>query len=640
MKQQERLGASKPEEERYRLLVEAVTDYAIYMLDADGIVSSWNPGALRFKGYTADEIIGQHFSRFYGAEDRARGLPELALRTAREEGRFESEGWRMRKDGSRFWAHVIIDPVTTPAGAVIGFAKITRDLTERREAENALLQSQEQFRLLVQGVTDYAIYMLDAQGHVSSWNAGAQRIKGYTPEEIIGTHFSHFYIDADRDTGEPQRALETAMREGRFEKEGQRRRKDGTIFTAHVVIDPIRDPEGRLIGFAKVTRDITERKAQQHALEEAREALFQSQKMDAVGQLTGGVAHDFNNLLMAILGSLELAKKRLPDDSQLHRLIDNAVQGAKRGSTLTQRMLSFARRQALDPKPLDLPELVRTMLELLERSIGPSITIETRFPMRMTAVQADQNQLEMALVNLVVNARDAMPGGGAITITAQEQKVEAGMVAGLKAGKYVRLSIQDQGEGMDSETLARAIEPFFTTKGVGKGTGLGLPMVHGMAGQIGGAFVLYSRKGHGTEAVLWMPLATAQAASATSAEAAQGGSRKALTVLAVDDDTLVLFNTIAMLEDLGHTAIEARSGREALAILQQRKVDLVITDQAMPQMTGVQLIQDIRAQWPDMPVILATGYAELPGGVGEGLPRLSKPFDEAALAAIIARSVT
>jgi len=637
--QQERLVASPTEERRYRLLVEAVTDYAIYMLDADGIVSSWNPGARRFKGYVADEIIGQHFSRFYSEEDRARGLPEKALRTARDEGRFEAEGWRMRKDGSRFWAHVIIDPVTTPEGAVIGFAKITRDLTERREAEAALLQSQEQFRLLVQGVTDYAIYMLDAQGHVSSWNAGAQRIKGYAPEEIIGSHFSRFYSDADREAGEPQRALETAMREGRFEKEGLRRRKDGTTFTAHVVIDCIRDPEGRLIGFAKITRDITERKVQAQALEEAREALFQSQKMDAVGQLTGGVAHDFNNLLMAVLGSLELAKKRLPDDPQLHRLIDNAVQGAKRGASLTQRMLSFARRQSLDPQPLNLHDLVRNMLELLERSIGPTITIETRFPMRMTAVQADQNQLEMALVNLVVNARDAMPGGGGVIITAQEQKVEAGIVQGLKAGKYVRLSVQDQGEGMDEETLARAIEPFFTTKGVGKGTGLGLPMVHGMAGQIGGAFALYSRKGHGTEAVLWLPLATAQAVSAAAGEDVQGGTRKALTVLAVDDDTLVLFNTVAMLEDLGHTAIEARSGREALAILQQQKVDLVITDQAMPQMTGVQLVQSIRAQWPDLPIILATGYAELPGGQGEDLPRLSKPFDEAALAAAIARNL-
>ena len=640
MKQQERFLASQSEEGRYRLLVEAVTDYAIYMLDADGIVSSWNPGARRFKGYAAEEIIGQHFSRFYSAEDRAAGLPERALRIAREEGRFENEGWRIRKDGSRFWAHVIIDPVFQPSGALIGFAKITRDLTERRAAEAALRQSQEQFRLLVQSVTDYAIYMLDPEGRVSSWNAGAQRIKGYAPEEIIGRHFSQFYTEADREAGEPRRALETALREGRFEKEGLRQRKDGSIFTAHVVIDPIRDSEGRLVGFAKVTRDISERKAQQQALEQAREALFQSQKMDAVGQLTGGVAHDFNNLLMAILGSLELAKKRLPDDPQLHRLIDNAVQGARRGSTLTQRMLSFARRQALNPKPLDLPELVRAMLELLERSIGPAISIETRFPMKLAAVQADQNQLEMALLNLVVNARDAMPGGGSIRITAEDMALEAGAVPGLKPGRYVRLSVRDQGEGMDEETLARAIEPFFTTKGVGKGTGLGLPMVHGMAGQIGGGFELKSKKGEGTEAVLWLPQAAAGAARADAAPgAAVAGGAAPLTVLAVDDDALVLFNTTAMLEDLGHTAIEARSGREALEILRKTRVDLVVTDQAMPQMTGVQLAETIRAEWPGMPVILATGYADLPGGTGKELPKLSKPFDEATLAAAIAKSV-
>ncbi len=637
--QQERAIASQSEEERYRLLVEAVTDYAIYMLDEKGVVASWNPGARRFKGYTPDEIIGQHFSRFYTPEDRATNLPERALRMAREEGKFEAEGWRVRKDGTRFWAHVIIDPVIAPSGQVIGFAKITRDLTERRQAEAALRQSQEQFRLLVQGVTDYAIYMLDANGHVSSWNAGAQRIKGYTPEEIIGRHFSQFYTDEDRAAGEPQRALDTAMRDGRFEKEGVRRRKDGTTFTAHVVIDVIRDGEGRHIGFAKITRDISERKAQQQALETAREALFQSQKMDAVGQLTGGVAHDFNNLLMAILGSLELARKRLPNDPQLNRLIDNAMQGARRGTTLTQRMLSFARRQALDPKPVDLPDLVRAMLELLERSIGPSITIQTRFPMRLAPVQADQNQLEMALVNLVVNARDAMPHGGGIIITAEEQKVEDGAVPGLRANRYVRLSVQDQGEGMDAATLAHAIEPFFTTKGVGKGTGLGLPMVHGMAGQIGGGFELKSRKGEGTEAVLWLPLASGTALGEGGGDAVPGGAQRPLTVLAVDDDTLVLFNTIAMLEDLGHTVIEARSAREALDVLRKTQVDLVVTDHAMPQMTGAQLANTIKAQWPGVPVILATGYAELPGGAGEGLPRLSKPFDEAALAAIIARTM-
>ena len=629
-----------PAEGRNRPLAEAATDYAICMLDPAGIVSSWNPGAHRFKGYAPAEIIGQHFSRFHTEEDRAAGLAEHALRIARDQGKFESEGWRVRKDGSRFWAHVIIEPVRDAAGEVLGYVTITRDLTERREAEASLRASQEQFRILVQGVTDYAIYMLDPEGKVSSWNPGAQRIKGYAPQEIIGQHFSRFYTEADRAAGVPQKALETARREGRFEKEGLRVRKDGSTFTAHVIIDPIRDDAGSLIGFAKVTRDISEKRAQQVELEQAREALFQSQKMDAVGQLTGGIAHDFNNLLMAILSSLELAKKRLPDDPQLLRLIDNAVQGARRGSTLTQRMLSFARRQALEPKALDLGELVGNMLELLERSIGPSISIDTRLPMRLAQVEADQNQLEMALVNLMVNARDAMPAGGAIHITAAEADVKAGHDIGLSPGSYVRLSIRDEGEGMDAETLARAIEPFFTTKGVGKGTGLGLPMVHGMAEQIGGRFELRSEKGKGTEAVLWLPFASSSAnENMAEKQAAESARARALTVLAVDDDALVLFNTTAMLEDLGHTVIEARSGKEALDVLRSRKIDMVVTDQAMPQMTGAQLAEAIQAEWPKLPVILATGYAELPGGQGKNLPKLSKPFDERALASAIAQNV-
>ena len=637
--QQDRFSAFQGDEGRYRLLVEAVTGYAITMLDANGIVSSWNPGARRFKGYAPEEIIGQHFSRFYTEEDRAAGLPERALRIARQEGKFENEGWQVRQDGTRFWAHVTIDPVLKPNGEIIGFATVARDLTERREAEMQLRASQEQFRILVQGVTDYAIFMLDPEGMVSSWNAGARHIKGYNAEEIIGQHFSRFYTPADREAGEPQKALETARREGRFEKEGQRVRKDGSVFTAHVVIDPIRDDKGTLIGFAKVTRDVSERKAQQAELEKAREALFQSQKMDAVGQLTGGIAHDFNNLLMAILGSLELAKKRLPDDPNLKRLIDNAVQGAKRGSTLTQRMLAFARRQALDPRPLELSDLVHNMLELLERSIGPSISIETRIPMRLKPVQADQNQLEMALINLIVNARDAMPAGGAIHIEAAEEEVKTGHGTGLLPGSYVRLSIRDEGEGMDAATLARAVEPFFTTKGVGKGTGLGLPMVHGMAEQIGGRFALKSEAGRGTEAVLWLPVAQGAARDAVVERPPEAVKPYALKVLAVDDDALVLFNTTAMLEDLGHIAIEARSGKEALDILRKQKIDLVVTDQAMPQMTGAQLADAIRAEWPNLPVILATGYAELPGGQGKDLPKLSKPFDERALADAIAQNV-
>jgi PAS domain S-box-containing protein len=240
------------EDERYRLLVEAVTD-AIYMLDPTGIVSSWNPGAKRIKGYLPNEIIGQHFSRFYTEKDRKNGLPERALRTARLEGKFESEGWRVRKDGGWFWAAVVIDPIWSPSGELLAYAKITRDLTERKDAERQLKLSEEQFRLLVQGVVDYAIYMIDTEGNVTNWNLGAQRIKGYAPGEIIGRHFSQFYTDEDRATGLPRRALETADREAKFESEGWRVRKDGNRFWAHVVMDPLRDETGTLLGFAKIT---------------------------------------------------------------------------------------------------------------------------------------------------------------------------------------------------------------------------------------------------------------------------------------------------------------------------------------------------------------------------------------------------
>ena len=623
--------------ERYRLLVESVTDYAIYMLDPQGTVISWNPGARRFKGYEDHEIIGQSFSRFYTEEDRAAGLPERALRMAAEEGRFEKEGWRVRKDGTRFWAHVVIDPILNPAtGRVLGYAKVTRDLTERRQADEALRRSEEKFRVLVQGVTDYAIYMLDADGIVTNWNLGAERIKGYAPDEIIGQHFSLFYTPEDRESGEPQKALQAAIDNGSLEKEGWRVRKNGEIFWASVVIDPIHDDAGEVIGFAKVTRDLTERRKVQAELDAAREALFQSQKIEALGQLTGGVAHDFNNLLTAVLGSLELVRRQIGDERQLN-LIDNAIKGASRGISLTQRMLSFARKQELELQPVAVEVLVAEMGDLLQRSLGPLIRIETDFPADLAMAAADPNQLETAVLNLAVNARDAMPEGGVLRIGARNESIARGHRSGLPDGDYIRLSVADNGSGMDAKTLAQATEPFFTTKGVGKGTGLGLSMVHGMAEQLGGRLQLHSRPGDGTTVEIWLPVAAAAAAAEpvqlpveVKTEVAE--APRPLTVLAVDDDALVLMNTTALLEDLGHRVIEASSAREALAILQgDDEIDLLITDHAMPQMTGAQLITEVAARWPELPVILATGYADLPAGARAGVLRLNKPFWQADL---------
>jgi PAS domain S-box-containing protein len=635
----ERFEASKSNEGRFRMLVDAVTDYAIYMLDPDGTITSWNPGARRFKGYEEAEIIGENFSRFYTEEDRKAGLPQRALETAAREGKFENEGWRVRKDGTKFWALAIIDPIRDSAGGLIGFAKITRDLTERRQAEKTLRESQEQFRLLVQGVTDYAIFMLSREGCVSSWNAGAERIKGYAPEEIIGQHFSRFYTEEDRQAGVPQQALEAATRDGRVEKEGWRVRKDGTQFFAHVIIDAIYQPDGSLLGFAKITRDITERKNTARALEEAREALIQSQKMEAIGHLTGGIAHDFNNLLMAIQGSLELLQRRLPaSDPKIALLIDNAVQGTRRGAALTQRMLAFARRQELRLTSVDVREVVQRMTNLLQSSLGPSVQVETDFPPELPKVTADANQLELALLNLAINGRDAMPKGGTITIAAREQAD----VPGLETGDYLCLSVTDTGTGMDEETLRRAMEPFFTTKGVGKGTGLGLPMVHGMAEQSGGKLLLKSQVRKGTAAELYLPVAPAETvvpAQDTETQVTSPLSKK-LAILTVDDDPLVALNTSALLEELGHTVYSAPSALHALDILhRETKIDLMITDQLMPGMTGSELASRIRAENSHMPIILATGYAELAPGEGQGLPRLAKPFGQRELAEAIARAV-
>ena len=373
--------------------------------------------------------------------------------------------------------------------------------------------------------------------------------------------------------------------------------------------------------------------------EEALAQLFEAQKLDTIGQLTGGVAHDFNNLLMAALGSLNLLKKRLPPEERFMRLLDNAIQAAERGAALTQRLLAFARRQELKPKAVDIVGLIDNVEDLLQRAVGPAVKIHKDLPTFLPPVMVDANQLELALLNLFVNARDAMAGGGIITINAIEDLVTAGAVGrpGLQPGRYLRIRVADNGIGMDDETRAKATEPFFTTKGLGKGTGLGLSMVHGLAAQSGGTLHLTSKMNEGTSVSLWLPVA--EKASAVMQmeeprdEAENVANQASLRILVVDDDALVSMGTIALLEDLGHHVLEANSGSRALDMLSAgERIDLVITDHAMPSMTGAELARRIFSTFPDLRVILASGYAELPDEARPmDLPRLTKPFTQEQL---------
>lgn len=400
------------------------------------------------------------------------------------------------------------------------------------------------------------------------------------------------------------------------------------------------EPDGK--NFVAVGRDLSDAKAREAELEIAQEALRQSQKMEAIGQLTGGVAHDFNNLLMAITSSLALLRKRLPDDPAMLRLVDNAQQGAERGAALTQRMLAFARRQDLSPERVKVSALLEGMKDLAQRTLGPAWPLDFRFPADLPPIHADSTQIEMALLNLLVNARDASPDGGTIIVEADTKTTESGdQVKELKAGSYVRLSVIDRGMGMDAATLARATEPFFTTKGVGKGTGLGLSMIHGLARQLEGTFTLHSVSGEGTTATLWLPVYEDYSEALEEAAAPVAIVGRQLNILAVDDDPLILMNTAALLEDLGHQVWEAESGARALEMVRTNPdFDLLITDQAMPNLTGVQLATQLQSVHPNLPIILATGYGEVPTDSGLQLIKLGKPFSQGDLEAAVNRAMS
>jgi PAS domain S-box-containing protein len=613
----------------FRLLVQSIVDYAIYMLDPQGVVTSWNAGAERIKGFQTEEIVGKHFSTFYTGEDRQAGMPVRVLEIARTEGKFEGDGWRVRKDGSRFWASVVIDRINDEHGDLIGFAKITRDMTDKRDAQQALLEAERRFRLLVQGVTDYAIYMLDPDGRVTNWNAGAERIKGYTPDEIVGGHFSTFYTPEDLDAGVPKRALETARETGRYEAEGWRVRKDGTRFWASVVIDAIRDDNGELIGFAKITRDMTEKRETQLRLEESREQLFRSQKMEALGQLTGGLAHDFNNLLTAILGAADLANRNIENPDKVKRMLDGIRSSAQRGASLTKQLLAFARAQPLEMHQIELVEFLAEVTMLVRPSLRTDIELVTEISDQLWRIDADPGALELAILNLAFNARDAMKDGGKLRISAENVTL-AGQPEGLK-GEHVALRVSDTGIGMAQDTQERIFEPFFTTKSFGEGTGLGLSQVFGFAKQIGGAVTVDSKLGKGATFTLYLPTSHGELTSQARRNAAMLGR-----VLVVEDDAFVAELAAGMLNELGFEAIVAHSAKEALDRLTAGdKPKLIFSDIVMPGgISGLELACKVRDRFPELPILLTTGYSEQVAGT-HGFPVLHKPYELDSLAGAV-----
>ena len=498
------------------------------------------------------------------------------------------------------------------------------------ESSESSLSIERRCQLLVDAVSSYAICMLTPEGIVASWNAGAQRFKGYAAGEIIGRHFSCFYTEEDRLDGLPLQSLEAAAAEGRYEKEGWRVRKDGQRFWAHVIVDPIRDNSGALLGFAKITRDITDRRAAAEALEQARAGLFQSQKMEAIGKLAGGIAHDFNNLLTVIVNSLDLLAREVGSPGGA-RLLDSAQNAAGRGATLTHQLLAFARQQPLRPDNYNLNSLIGGVEAILRRTCNDGVAFEFRLAPRLRSVYLDAPQFEAALLNIVVNAREAMPDGGRLDIATDNVTLdERNRVGSLPAGFYVKLTVADSGCGMNGEVMRHAFEPFFTTRQVGKGSGMGLSQVYGFVTQSGGEVMLESEPGNGTTVSLYLP-AQAGTGDEAAGEVAEPLPKKD-KVLIVEDEPDVLDIAVELFRSMGYEVVTAGNGLDAIDILKRaRDIDVLFTDVVMPKgMHGIELARFTQKLCPGVKVILASGYP-LPALTAQhgdlaGLAFVSKPY--------------
>ncbi|HEX8239736.1 MAG TPA: PAS domain S-box protein [Allosphingosinicella sp.] len=628
-------------------------------VDLDGRFTLVNDRFCEIAGRSREELLSLNLLEITHPDDRPANVPKFE-RAVRDGTPYSHEKRYVRPDGSIVWVNNSVSVIRRPSGEPYGVLAVSIDVTERRTAEAAVHENEARLRALTDNLPGGMVYQVSTGRNGSERrflfvSQSCEKLTGYPAESILADATVAYGMIDPADAPSLAATEAAAIAEVRqFDVQCRFRRADGAIRWSRIISAPRTQSDGSLV-WDGIMIDVTDQKRAEEMLRDlnetleqrvaeraedlalAQEALRQAQKMEAMGQLTGGVAHDFNNLLTPIIGSLDLLHRKALGGEREQRLVEGALQSAERAKTLVQRLLAFARRQPLQAGPVDLAELVRGMVELVASTSGPRIRIETRMDPALPYARADANQLEMAILNLAVNARDAMPGGGVLTIAAAAETVAAGQVAGLAPGRYVRLTVADSGVGMDEATLARAVEPFFSTKGVGRGTGLGLSMVHGLAAQLGGALTLDSRRGEGTVAGLWLPVSESPPALAVARREAEAmPSATAGTVLLVDDEPLVRASTADMLAEMGYEVVEADSGADALALVDLRVPDLVITDHLMPGLSGTDLALILAAERPGLPVLIVSGYAEL-DGLPADLPRLTKPFRQADLADCVAR---
>jgi PAS domain S-box-containing protein len=651
-------------EERFRLLVDSVRDYAIFMLDPQGMVLTWNSGAERFKGYKAHEIIGQHFSRFYPPEALGRGLPAHDLEVAKAEGEFEDEGWRVRKDGSLFWANVVITPVRNARGELLGFAKVTRDLTQRRAHEEDLRRSEERFRLLVEGVSEYAVFMLDANGRVATWNTGAERIKGYTAKEIIGQHFSIFYPSEARESGWPDHELQLAAEKGSFVDNGWRLRKDGTTFWANVTITALRDDTGRLLGYAKLTRDLTEAKRieaielagqqREEMLEAERSARMAAQRATRVkDEFLATLSHELRTPLSAILGwtqvLLRSESSKGPDVQK--RAIEVIDRNARAQVQLIDDLLDLSRimtgKIRLDLHQVSFASIVEAAVDsAIPSAEAKGIRLKTIMGASQDVISADSTRLQQVVWNLLTNAIKFTPKGGQIQVLLQ------------RVNSHLELSVSDTGIGIPASYLPHVFDRFSqkdssTTRTFG-GLGLGLSICKQLV-ELHAGYIRAASQGEGKGATFFvqLPLSIVQMEDSSPPRIhptteTRCGEIHALPrldgvqVFIIDDEPDARDLVRTVLEDQGAKVTSFSAAQEALAALRTTRPTVLICDVGMPKMDGYQLIRTLRAEEPRserIPALALTAFARSEDRknslVAGYQAHMAKPFDVAELILVV-----